>query len=358
MSPKKRKHILIEAMALGFIPCGLREFTMHIGQGIADRAPMLKEKYGLTFEFLVPKEFDGVFGQEVNYCSIPKCVRFAPMVLPLVDCDIYHTLHQLCFFKWLKGKHHALMTVHDINFRHTRHGKKRFHAAHRFAGRLNHADSLVYITDFVRRDVGEMFPNNKPSRLIYNGVTDLLDIFKEPATPGFASLIPEQFLFHLSSLDAYKNPDALLEMMRYLPEETLVITGRWEKDPQLRELAESMPNVIALDPVTEEEKAWLYKHCRAFLFPSSAEGFGLPPVEAMKMGKPVFLSTSTSLPEVGGRAAYYWSVIEPKAMAEVVKKKLSKPADTDAILANAARFDWDKCVDDYIDCYLDILGRE
>ena len=51
---------------------------------------------------------------------------------------------------------------------------------------------------------------------------------------------------------------------------------------------------------------------------SLAEGFGLPVAEAMRLGKPVFLSRLTSLPEVGGAAAYYFEELEPAAMRLVL----------------------------------------
>jgi glycosyltransferase involved in cell wall biosynthesis len=51
-------------------------------------------------------------------------------------------------------------------------------------------------------------------------------------------------------------------------------------------------------------KQFYLSKCHAFVFPSIREGFGLP--QAMHFGKPVFLSNKTSLPEVGGKHAYYW----------------------------------------------------
>ena len=43
------------------------------------------------------------------------------------------------------------------------------------------------------------------------------------------------------------------------------------------------------------------------IYPSAAEGFGIPAIEAMLFGKPVFLSSLTSLPEIGGKVAYYFN---------------------------------------------------
>ena len=95
------------------------------------------------------------------------------------------------------------------------------------------------------------------------------------------------------------------------------------------------------------------------LFPSMCEGFGLPPLEAMRFGKPVFLSRLTSLPEVGGKYAFYWDELEPEAMAAVVKKGLDEwrvSGSPDEVRRWSCRFSWEKCASDYVRLYLDMLG--
>ena len=97
------------------------------------------------------------------------------------------------------------------------------------------------------------------------------------------------------------------------------------------------------------------------MFPSLCEGFGLPPIEAMKFGKPCFLSTCTSLPEIGGELAYYWPVLQPEEMATVVREQISSPdfespENGQRIRNYAQKFDWEKCAQGYIDYYLDILN--
>jgi len=72
-----------------------------------------------------------------------------------------------------------------------------------------------------------------------------------------------------------------------------------------------------LGPVSEADKAWYYQNCMAFSLPSLAEGFGAPVVEAMKFGKPVFLSARTSLLEIGKDVAFYFNSFEPSHMNEV-----------------------------------------
>ena len=154
--------------------------------------------------------------------------------------------------------------------------------------------------------------------------------------------------------------------MKYLPDEHLVIAGTWQNDEYGRSLQEAIANapnrnITTLDRISEEQKAVLYSRCSAFMFPSLCEGFGLPPIEAMKFGKPVFLSTLTSLPEVGGDMAFYWPDLSPEVMADAVRTHMAD-ADTDPTMADrlrehAARFTWQQCIDGYIAYYLDILSN-
>ena len=104
-------------------------------------------------------------------------------------------------------------------------------------------------------------------------------------------------------------------------------------------------------PVDEPTKWWLYAHCEAFLFPSLSEGFGLPVVEAMHVGKPVFLSNLTSLPEIGGREAVYFVDFEPDTLVETLRAGMiafyEDPLKADRLRWQANRFSWQKAARQY-----------
>jgi glycosyltransferase involved in cell wall biosynthesis len=111
--------------------------------------------------------------------------------------------------------------------------------------------------------------------------------------------------------------------------------------------------------IDDAQKAWAFAHCAGFLFPSLAEGFGLPPIEAMHFGKPVFLSRRTCLPEIGGDAACYFDDFEPTSMKRIVEEGLARakrPGRAAAIMAHAAQFDWDRCAAAYLALYRRLLG--
>ncbi len=115
-------------------------------------------------------------------------------------------------------------------------------------------------------------------------------------------------------------------------------------------------NITLLTDVSNEEKAWLYANCSAFLFPSLTEGFGLPPIEAMCFGKPVFLSNRTCLPEIGKGFAHYWDELSASSMRSVMMRGLQAPHDSALVQAHGRSYSWDGCVKSYTEKYLKILG--
>ena len=111
-----------------------------------------------------------------------------------------------------------------------------------------------------------------------------------------------------------------------------------------------MPGII-----TDEQKYWLYKNCEAFVFPSLTEGFGLPVVEAMSCGKPVFLSDSSSLPEIGGEQAFYWKDFDADKMKVIFETGMKQfSADASAAQKNINRaelFSWKTAAEKYSELY-------
>jgi glycosyltransferase involved in cell wall biosynthesis len=96
-----------------------------------------------------------------------------------------------------------------------------------------------------------------------------------------------------------------------------------------REIANSTfkSDIIELGYVPESDKPYLMSAAEGLIHPSLYEGFGIPPIEAMACGCPVFSSNTTSLPEVcGGDAAMYFSPSEPEQLAEFLKKFIEDPS--------------------------------
>jgi glycosyltransferase involved in cell wall biosynthesis len=88
-----------------------------------------------------------------------------------------------------------------------------------------------------------------------------------------------------------------------------------------------------------------YAGAAAFIFPSLAEGFGLPVIEAMGCGCPVIASDIPVFREVAGDAALFFDPHDPAALADMMRRSLDSSVRTPLASAGrkrAADFSWDK----------------
>lgn len=103
----------------------------------------------------------------------------------------------------------------------------------------------------------------------------------------------------------------------------------------------------------------LYRRAEALLFPSLYEGFGLPPIEAMRQGCPVISSDGGSLPEVVGGGGQVLP-LETAAWVASVETLLSdsdqRAAQIAAGQARAADFSWERCADQTWDAYREVAS--
>ena len=99
--------------------------------------------------------------------------------------------------------------------------------------------------------------------------------------------------------------------------------------------------------VSEEDLLTLYNLCKAFVFPSLHEGFGLPALEAMSCGRAVIGANTSSLPEVIGRDDALFDPMNDRAIAEKIADVLTDDAFRSDLeqhgLKQAKRFSWDVC---------------
>lgn len=92
--------------------------------------------------------------------------------------------------------------------------------------------------------------------------------------------------------------------------------------------------------VDEQQLTDLYANCYAFIFPSLSEGFGYPPVEAMKYGKPVIASPISSISEVCGDAAIYFNPFDTKEIYNRILMLLNEDIYKHLESKSRERFDY------------------
>jgi glycosyltransferase involved in cell wall biosynthesis len=169
--------------------------------------------------------------------------------------------------------------------------------------------------------------------------------------PEPAGDLPERFVLAVGTLEPRKNLPRLVAAYRALPEDVkarnpLVVAGRvgWEAGETLAALEALGDRCRLLGRVSDARLAALYERCTVFCYPSLAEGFGLPVLEAMQAGAAVITSARSSLPEVGGEAVEYVDPTDVMSIRAALERLLGDAALRAGLsrLARerAARFSW------------------
>jgi len=175
-------------------------------------------------------------------------------------------------------------------------------------------------------------------------------------------VLDKPFLFTIGTLAAKKNFHVLPALLKG-NDYWLVIAGITHEEAYLQKIKQEAVRwgvehrVIFAGAITEAQKQWYYQQCEAFVFPSIAEGFGMPVLEAMYFGKPVFLSTFTSLPEIGGSLAYYFTSFDPDEMRRTVEQGLQhyrQSSPQQALQLHALSFSWSAAAQQYLSMYRDL----
>ena len=120
--------------------------------------------------------------------------------------------------------------------------------------------------------------------------------------------------------------------------------------------------MVFTDVLDDPSYQTLLANATCFVFPSLAEGFGIPPLEAMASGTPVLTSNTSCLPEVCGDAAYYFNPKDTNDIAAKMKEMLKSKKLRDTLIgkgfARVKRFSWKKMAEETLEVYESVLGLE
>ena len=347
MKPKK---ILIDLLKLNNLYVGLGQVSLHYGKAIASMASSVQHEF--EFTFLVPSNFVNYFGNDVKY-QTPNLVKRHFSFLNS-GFDIWHSIHQDSAFM-PNAKTKFILTIHDLNFLSEKNSTKANKKLNSIQRKVDKASAIFSISNFTKHEIEKHLSIQiKSIQVIYNGVESLLN--KPSEKPNWLTKTND-FLFCVGNITAKKNFDVLLPMMKYLPNEYLIIAGNDESEyaQQMRKtiVEENISNVIMTGKISEAEKNYLMQNCKAFLFPSLLEGFGLPVIEAMSCGKPVFVSRLTSLPEIAADKGFYFENFDALSMATCIENNLKNISTefSNELIQHATNFQWHINAEKYIDVY-------
>ncbi len=267
----------------------------------------------------------------------------------------------------------TVLTVHDLFFRH-------YPAYHKRLNRwyLNltlklyckRATALIAVSEYTRQDVIRT----------YGLPADKVHVIYEAAAPVFRPQppealqrvrqrygLPQRYILAVSTIEPRKNYLRLLQAFEALHAEglsdALVIVGRkgWLYEDFFRALEGSPARSAVLFPgyVQDDDLPALYAGAQVLAFPSLAEGFGLPLLEALGCGTPVVCSNVTSLPEIAGDAAVLVDPLDVSAIRAGLRQVLTDAALREELrargLQRAAQFSWERTAQETLALYRNLL---
>lgn len=307
--------------------------------------------------------------------GLPQLVKSAATAQPF---DVIHYPYFAAPLRKLPNQTKLVVTVHDLiplvlpEYAGSLPLKIYFRLA---AAAVRRADLILTDSEFSKQDVLRLLrvPSEKVQTVYLAADSDKYQAAPLPSEERrellrkFGMTGEERLIFYIGGFDRRKNVGLLLEAFKQaLPRlrelENNQSEQRWvlalagkphsantQMFPDLSDATAAINSQEAgrvrfLGPISEEDKARLYRAADLFVFPSRYEGFGLDPLEALASGTPVLCSNSSSLPEVVGDAAYLVNPDDVTLWCDSIIKLAAKPELrqqlADAGPKQAAKFSW------------------
>jgi glycosyltransferase involved in cell wall biosynthesis len=299
-------------------------FLAHRVTGIQRYAREIASRLNGTPTMLTPRNGKGVRGHLWEQAALPR--QAAGRLLwspcgagPLSYARQVVTFHDLFPIEHPEWYSSAYARWYNLMFR-------------RLAARAVH---LIAISEYTKDRIVKVLGRD-PSDItvVHNGpaATTRLTSSVEAAQAAAALALPSRrYILSLSSLEARKNLTGILDSWRIaqrsLPDNVWLVLAGQPANASIfskQTIAAIPARVHFTGYVPEEHLAGLYSGASLFLFPSLAEGFGLPLLEAMNCGLRAITSGNSSLPEVGGDTAIYVDPSNPREIAAAVLRHLPK----------------------------------
>ncbi len=353
------KQVFLESHNLKNPYSGFGQFNFHLIKALSE---FPDDRFEIVLNAKNVQELKNEFGDIFKYRKYHSLTRHKPFRIKK-KYDLWHCLNQNIKIEPFFDIPY-LLTVHDIHFVTEGTTEQQQKLKKQFTQKLKRCNAITYISEFAKKDTHAHFKVPKvPEYVIYNGntITDInLPIDYQPSI-----VPPKPYLFSIGDFSERKNFISLVEMLEFLPNYHLVLSGNntssyAEKLTITAHRLGLQNRVLQTGKISDLDKKYYLQHCEALVFPSLREGFGIPPIEAMSFGKPVFLSNNTSLPEIGGEHSFFWNHHNPKYMAEVVTEGMKKVNQDRKFYEQwykerAHSFSWKNTAQQYIKVYKSLI---
>jgi len=208
------------------------------------------------------------------------------------------------------------------------------------------SDKIITVSEFSKSRLLKHFPEiEQKIEVIFSGCDHLPVEGKEPKAKP-----PAPYYLFVGNLKPHKNLKCVLQAMEEVEGSHLVVVGKMSgfiHGIDLEKLKQEFPRLKKrlhfVGKVPVDELSWYYQNAMGLIFPSFYEGWGLPPLEAMRLGCPVIASSAASIPEACGDAALYFNPLNPKELTKrMIHLSSQRDEWIDRGITHSASFTWKK----------------
>lgn len=280
-----------------------------------------------------------------------------PLRLNSKSVGIYHGIHYT-FPRGFKGR--SVSTVHDTTMIehpewHERLKVEYFSRAIDYA--VKRADVIIVPSEFTRMRLEKHYGSLDKVAVIHHGVdherfrpkTDGVVISTDEAMLG---RLPHRYVLHIGTIEPRKNIETLVSAFDILASQdaeiSLVLVGQrgWKSSPIFSRILSSKFNdrIKVFGYLSEHDLLVTLQNASCVAYPSFAEGFGLPVLEAMATGIPVVTSSGSVMEEVSGEYGWLCDPSNAEDIADAIEDATSDRSDvvtrTEGAIEWSRRFDW------------------
>ena len=371
----------LDGSPLSDLLTGIGHYTFELGRALAVNYPSDQ------FELISPKPFSPQIVEQSKRDSLPN-LEFInpkssnirgrwwsfdlPRYLKRAGLDLFHgTNYEIPLWR----RRHTVVTVHDLSSLlypklHRKPLARRMRLRLPLAVRM--ARAVITPTEAVKRELcSHLNVKTKKVTAIHEAPRQNFRFMSPDESLGIRTRlsVEDDFLLFVGTLEPRKNLLTLLKAFAEVLRDTrfrpqLIVAGGegWLMEETFAFVrgAGIADRVRLIGYVNDDELRALYSSCRAFIYPSLYEGFGLPPLEAMACGAPVIASRIAALAETIGDAARLVDPLDVQALraaiADICENEKRRKKMIASGPAHAAKFSWEKAARSTHEVYRQVVG--
>lgn len=281
---------------------------------------------------------------------------------------LYHGIHYT-IPSGFRGR--RITTIHDLTMLehpewHERVKVAYFTRAIHYA--VNHADAILVPSNFTKSRLEDHFGIQDRAKVIYHGVDHgrfkpLAEVSEDVIGKEPPFWMGNRYLLHVGTIEPRKNIENLVEAFELLAFEDadlfLVLVGQngWKSESIFGRITTSRyrERIHIIGYLDEAELLVALQRSSCVVYPSFAEGFGLPVLEALATGVPVVTSRGSVMEEIAGGAAWLCDAFDPSDIATRIKEAISGSSEAfEKVrrgLDRSKQFDWAETARKHIEIY-------